>query len=677
MTSTKKQKMLISRSVVNTVNTEWDPPGRFLEKQSSGLWSEVPIKKALEKTAQALRDGAFPLRKQLSEDFSDPSFLEAVFDTKVESVSTAAAAAKPSHPLKSKGHRRMVSAPVVTAPVNFDSLLDLDPDPKRSRPNSPSYLPHEPFVDMELPLQNLTGMNFPSPAVQENQLEFHIGSTNDQDQARNRSHRRSKTYGGYSCSDANISQLHVDDIFAMFMGPQKNQHQSIGGVEVMANSSQQAAVAQKAMQPEGSQQNFMSGMTMSHTNHMMQVPAPAPVDFSQQQFQNAPMPQQQLLHNNHVAATPSPVQLDQNVLTGAFHAPSPQTMTLNEQAALQNHQMGSLPQASTTWTINQQINQSAQTQVPSAAQLMNNMGIVFDQGDSGRGDAALGTSQTINIGQQQQSIINPIDMSSIPDLAVNLGLQQQNHSDPNLMSTIPGMGTDQATASNVGKSLSGAKRHRRHNTIANGYCYPSHRTNEASHTETKAQNFDLDFLNNIHLSEEPLHDDLNKQPLGGASAQDLQFHDFSSFELPLAAPSLSPAKGRHRRLNTTGHIAAPIGLPEEFDFTMEKSSFLNTIHEEIPNVPLTADCGSMMSSAAGGSSSFNGTHESKPSQETTPSASSFNALLNTVIPTIDTAHRRNESTKSSLSTEDFCFHLAAGGDGFDENEDGLVINSGI
>ncbi len=58
-----------------------DPPGRFLEKNNeTGLWSDIGDKKAIEKTSQALRDGAASLRKQLSEDLGDPDFLSAVFD---------------------------------------------------------------------------------------------------------------------------------------------------------------------------------------------------------------------------------------------------------------------------------------------------------------------------------------------------------------------------------------------------------------------------------------------------------------------------------------------------------------------------------------------------------------------------------------------------------------------
>ena len=72
--------MSISRSIVEAVRS-LDPPGRFLEKNpDTGLWSEIGHKKAVEKTSQALRDGAASLRKQLSADLGDPEFFNAVFD---------------------------------------------------------------------------------------------------------------------------------------------------------------------------------------------------------------------------------------------------------------------------------------------------------------------------------------------------------------------------------------------------------------------------------------------------------------------------------------------------------------------------------------------------------------------------------------------------------------------
>ena len=64
--------MKISRSIVETVR-RLDPPGRFLEKdQVTAKWHDIGDKKAVEKTSQALRTGAAPLRKQLSHDLGDP-----------------------------------------------------------------------------------------------------------------------------------------------------------------------------------------------------------------------------------------------------------------------------------------------------------------------------------------------------------------------------------------------------------------------------------------------------------------------------------------------------------------------------------------------------------------------------------------------------------------------------
>lgn len=84
VTSTKKQKMKISRSIVEAIR-DLDPPGRFLDKDSrTGLWKDIGDRKAVEKTSQALRDGAAEVRRQLSQDLSDPNFLMDVFDDAVD-----------------------------------------------------------------------------------------------------------------------------------------------------------------------------------------------------------------------------------------------------------------------------------------------------------------------------------------------------------------------------------------------------------------------------------------------------------------------------------------------------------------------------------------------------------------------------------------------------------------
>lgn len=75
-----------------------DPPGRFLEKDpDTGLWADIGHKKAVEKTSQALRDGAASLRKQLSADLGDPDFLNAVFEDHEPGQRSKADSAKKSN----------------------------------------------------------------------------------------------------------------------------------------------------------------------------------------------------------------------------------------------------------------------------------------------------------------------------------------------------------------------------------------------------------------------------------------------------------------------------------------------------------------------------------------------------------------------------------------------------
>ena len=66
--------MKITRSVINHIHT-LDPPGRFLEKDDvTGKWRECDIKRAHEKTAQALRDGAALMRSS-KRSISDETIL--------------------------------------------------------------------------------------------------------------------------------------------------------------------------------------------------------------------------------------------------------------------------------------------------------------------------------------------------------------------------------------------------------------------------------------------------------------------------------------------------------------------------------------------------------------------------------------------------------------------------
>ena len=64
----KRQKMLLSRSIVNAVRSQ-NPPGRFLQKEAnSDKWSDVGDQRAQEKTSQALREGAPDIRSKLNDD---------------------------------------------------------------------------------------------------------------------------------------------------------------------------------------------------------------------------------------------------------------------------------------------------------------------------------------------------------------------------------------------------------------------------------------------------------------------------------------------------------------------------------------------------------------------------------------------------------------------------------
>jgi hypothetical protein len=50
----KKEKVVISRKIVALVHAD---AGRFLRRDASGVWVQVPDKRAIEKTSQALREG--------------------------------------------------------------------------------------------------------------------------------------------------------------------------------------------------------------------------------------------------------------------------------------------------------------------------------------------------------------------------------------------------------------------------------------------------------------------------------------------------------------------------------------------------------------------------------------------------------------------------------------------
>jgi hypothetical protein len=66
----KAQKGKFSKLIVDEIKA-LDPPGRFLKQDpATKLWSDIGEKKALDKTRQALREGAPEIMKELNDDDS-------------------------------------------------------------------------------------------------------------------------------------------------------------------------------------------------------------------------------------------------------------------------------------------------------------------------------------------------------------------------------------------------------------------------------------------------------------------------------------------------------------------------------------------------------------------------------------------------------------------------------
>ena len=157
--------MAISRSIVDAVRSK---SGRFLDKDpQTGLWHDIGDRKAIEKTSQALRDGAADLRKQLSQDLGDPAFLNSVFEetamdtsnnssTTINSGTSQKEKAKPvkAKPPVKKGHRRTKSNPntlaekkkIVLAKKQKMSLPEELQEPSHSPLDSVGSLPTSPLA---------------------------------------------------------------------------------------------------------------------------------------------------------------------------------------------------------------------------------------------------------------------------------------------------------------------------------------------------------------------------------------------------------------------------------------------------------------------------------------------------------------------------------------------------
>ncbi|KAL3817626.1 hypothetical protein ACHAXA_011714 [Cyclostephanos tholiformis] len=72
----KREKPLIARRIVEAVRNQ-TPPGRFLCKDTKGLWNDIGDGRAREKTSQALREGA-PIIRDMIRSPTDPTDVAAV-----------------------------------------------------------------------------------------------------------------------------------------------------------------------------------------------------------------------------------------------------------------------------------------------------------------------------------------------------------------------------------------------------------------------------------------------------------------------------------------------------------------------------------------------------------------------------------------------------------------------
>ena len=77
----KREKPLIARRIVEAVRNQ-TPPGRFLSKDSKGMWNDIGDGRAREKTSQALREGAPVIRVMVGKPTSSTNVAAAVKEAK-------------------------------------------------------------------------------------------------------------------------------------------------------------------------------------------------------------------------------------------------------------------------------------------------------------------------------------------------------------------------------------------------------------------------------------------------------------------------------------------------------------------------------------------------------------------------------------------------------------------
>lgn len=120
----KRQKMLLSKSIINAVRCQ-NPPGRFLQKApKTDLWYDVGDQRAQEKTSQALREGPPGARKKKNESSAESPGNSALPSNSLPSPSAqqqpqsqlASGAAAPTYPVPPNPKPIYSAAPAIPGP---------------------------------------------------------------------------------------------------------------------------------------------------------------------------------------------------------------------------------------------------------------------------------------------------------------------------------------------------------------------------------------------------------------------------------------------------------------------------------------------------------------------------------------------------------------------------------
>jgi len=157
VTLTKRQKMMVARSIVQAIRSQ-DPAGRFLQKDAvTGLWFDIGRPRALEKTSQALREKASSNNKSSSsssEEKGTPKSKNNVTNTTTPSSSSSSpsrvvAASNSSSP-------RVITASISPSPPQCKPKIISD----NGRKTSLGAL-SPPKVPKSASVINVNGMNVP------------------------------------------------------------------------------------------------------------------------------------------------------------------------------------------------------------------------------------------------------------------------------------------------------------------------------------------------------------------------------------------------------------------------------------------------------------------------------------------------------------------------------------